>query len=156
PLYPYQIEIGDAILDSVLEGKGLTFTVMLARQMGKNQLSAIIEAYLLTSQPEGTIVKAAPTFKPQVVTSRLRLLSILENPITKRRFWRSLGYMVGVAPTEEERELQTGPRIMLFSAGPESNIVGATANLLLEIDEAQDVSIEKFDKDLRPMASTSN
>lgn len=156
PLYPYQIEIGDHILDSILENRGLTFSVMLARQMGKNQLSAMIEAYLLTCMPEGTIVKAAPTYKPQIVNSRLRLLSMLENPITRDRYWRSFGYMIGVAPAQEKKEAQTGPRIMFFSAGPESSIVGATASLALEIDEAQDVSIEKFDKELRPMASTQN
>ena len=47
PLYPYQLEIGEAILDSVKNNLGLTFTVMLGRQMGKNQLSAVLEAYLL-------------------------------------------------------------------------------------------------------------
>jgi hypothetical protein len=34
--------------------------------------------------------------------------------------------------------------------------VGATANLLLEIDEAQDFSIEKYDRDFRPMGATAN
>src|SRR5205823_14997153 len=51
---------------------------------------------------------------------------------------------------------QVGPRIMFFSAGPESNIVGATSSLPLEIDEAQHVAIDKYDRDLRPMASTTN
>jgi len=45
---------------------------------------------------------------------------------------------------------------MFYSAAPESNVVGATADLLLEIDEAQDVSPDKFDRDYRPMASTTN
>jgi hypothetical protein len=45
---------------------------------------------------------------------------------------------------------------MFFSADPESNVVGATASLLLEIDEAQDVSPDTFDKDFRPMAATTN
>jgi hypothetical protein len=67
--------------------------------------------------------------------------------------------MIGLAPPDpspEELRNQVGPRIMFFSAGPESNIVGATASILLEIDEAQDVAIEKYDRDLRPMASTTN
>jgi hypothetical protein len=45
---------------------------------------------------------------------------------------------------------------MFLSAQPGSSVVGATASLLLEIDEAQDVSEEKFAKDFRPMASTAN
>ncbi|QBD76190.1 hypothetical protein EPA93_09275 [Ktedonosporobacter rubrisoli] len=60
-LYPYQIEIAEAVIDSVLRGKGLTFSVMLARQMGKNELSAIIETYLLMCMESGSIIKAAPT-----------------------------------------------------------------------------------------------
>jgi hypothetical protein len=60
-LYPYQEEIGDAVLNSVLTGQGGTFSVLLARQMGKNELSSIIESYLLFCMDSGTLVKAAPT-----------------------------------------------------------------------------------------------
>jgi hypothetical protein len=156
PLYWYQEKIGEAILASVRQKRGGTISVMLARQMGKNQLSAILEAYLLACVSEGTIVKAAPTYKPQVITSRMRLLSMLDNPMTRSRTWRSHGYIVGVAPNSAQRASQSGPRIMFFSASPDSNIVGATASLLLEVDEAQDVAGDKFDRDLRPMASTTN
>ena len=156
PLYPYQEIVGDAILDSIIHKRGHTFSIMFARQMGKNQLSAIIEAYLLTCMEQGNIVKAAPTFKPQVINSRIRLLSMLDNPLTAGRTWSSYGYMIGVAPSPEEREAQSGPRVTFFSAGEGASIVGATASLLLEVDEAQDVAIAKFDRDLRPMASTQN
>jgi len=155
-LYPYQEAIGNAILDSVLNKRGLTITVMMARQMGKNEISAVIEAYLLTCMEAGNIIKVAPTFKPQVINSRLRLLSMLENPLTAGRVWRSFGYMIGIAGTKQEVKEQTGPRVMFFSASPDSSIVGATASLLLEVDEAQDVAIDKFDRELRPMASTTN
>jgi len=156
PLYPYQKIIAEAILDSVLHNKGLTFTVMLSRQMGKNQLSAIIEAYLLYCKSEGTIVKAAPTFKPQIVTSRTRLLDMLKGSFLAPQVWTSYGYMVGVAPSAQQSEAQIGPRTIFFSADPDSSIMGATASLLLEIDEAQDVSVDKFNRDLKPMASSTN
>jgi hypothetical protein len=81
---------------------------------------------------------------------------MLETPFTGNRYWKSFGYMIGVSPTPQQRKDQLGPRIMFFSANPDSSIVGATASLLLEIDEAQDVSIEKFDRDLKPMASSTN
>ena len=77
PLYPYQLDIAEAILISVEQNRGWIISIMMARQMGKNQLSAIIEAYLLHRYTEGTIVKAAPTFKPQIINSRLRLMSML-------------------------------------------------------------------------------
>lgn len=155
-MYPYQEIIGQAIIDSVLEKKGLTLTVMMARQMGKNEISAIIEAYLLACMENGTIVKAAPTYKPQTINSRLRLLAMLENPLTANRVWRSYDYMIGVSSNPQQRKDQSGPRVMFFSASPDSSIVGATASLLLEVDEAQNVAIDKFDRDLRPMASTRN
>jgi hypothetical protein len=158
PLYPYQNEIAEAILASVYGKLGRLFTVMMARQSGKNQLSAVLEAYLLACMPGGTIVKAAPTFNPQILHSRLRLLSMLEAPLLRERVWQSQGHLLGVAP-EAKPELvrsHAGPRILFLSAGSESNVVGATADLLLEIDEAQDVVREKFDRDFRPMASTQN
>jgi hypothetical protein len=156
PLYWYQELIGDAILASIRGGHGYTFTVMLSRQMGKNQLSAVLEAYLLCMWERGTIVKAAPTYKPQVINSKQRLLHMLDTPGLRARAWKAEGYMIGVAPNGSSPEEQRGPRALFFSAGPESHIVGATASLLLEIDEAQDVLPEKFDTDLKPMASTTN
>lgn len=158
PLYPYQCEVAEAILDSIEGGHGRIITVMMARQSGKNQLSAVLEAYLLMTRTQGTIVKAAPTFTPQVVNSRLRLLSLLDTPLTRDRVWTSNGYILGLAPRAEAVLLRahSGPRVMFYSASPESNVVGATADLLLEIDEAQDVSVEKFDRDFRPMAATRN
>src|SRR5579885_655420 len=158
PLYPYQNEVAQAVLASICQGQGRIFTVMMARQSGKNQLSAVLEAFLLACMPQGTIVKAAPTFTPQIMHSRLRLLSVLDTPFTRDRIWTSNGYILGLAPTADPALLRThaGPRIMFFSAGPESNVVGATADLLLEIDEAQDVLPEKFDRDFRPMAAVAN
>lgn len=158
PLYPYQNEVAQAVLASICQRQGRIFTVMMARQSGKNQLSAVLEAYLLACMPEGTIVKAAPTFTPQIMHSRLRLLSMLDMPAMRDRVWQSQGHIVGLAPQADPVALRThaGPRVMFFSAAPESNVVGATASLLLEIDEAQDVASEKFDRDFRPMAATCN
>ena len=156
PLYPYQVQVGNAILRSIREGRGDTFTVMFARQMGKNQLSAVLEAFLLFSNTQGSIVKAAPTYKPQIVNSRMRLLSMLEAPIIRERVWKSFGYIIGIASKVNLVDAQSGPRIMFFSAGPESSIVGATASLLLELDEAQDIQVEKYDVELKPMAATTN
>jgi hypothetical protein len=47
-LRPYQVEVDRAVLDSVLNRRGLTFSVEIARQGGKNELSAQIELLLLT------------------------------------------------------------------------------------------------------------
>jgi hypothetical protein len=52
PLYPYQCEVANAILDSIEGWRGRIITVMMARQSGKNQLSAVLEAYLLMTRPQ--------------------------------------------------------------------------------------------------------
>ena len=46
--------------------------------------------------------------------------------------------------------------IHFLSGSPTSSIVGATANLLLECDEAQDIEISKWDKEIAPMAASTN
>jgi len=54
-----------AILESVFNRKGLTFSVEIARQGGKNELSAQLELLLLTlyiTEPQN-LVKCSPTFK---------------------------------------------------------------------------------------------
>lgn len=148
PLRPYQLEPALAIVDSVIHRRGLTFTIMMSRQAGKNELSAQLEAYLLTlySRRGGSIVKVAPTFRPQIVNSLLRLDTILENPLTAGKWATSQGYirMVGKA------------KAFYFSAEVGSSIVGGTASLLLEVDEAQDVDEEKYSRDVRPMGASTN
>jgi hypothetical protein len=157
PLYNYQAEAANAILHSIDNGLGHIITVMMARQSGKNQLSAVIEAFLLFTRKEGVIVKCAPTFNPQTINSRRRLMTMLENPFCSKRIWTSYA-QIGLAPSADMHLVKrhAGPSVMFFSADPASNVVGATADLLLEIDEAQDVGAEKFDRDFRPMASTTN
>src|ERR1051326_5874503 len=130
PLYPYQAEIAGAILASIRGGHGRIFTVMMARQSGKNQLSAVIEAYLLATEAEGTIIKAAPTFNPQIANSRERLRMLLNSCELQERVWSNRS-MVGLAPSADLAQLRRrlGPRVTFYSASPHSNVVGATADL---------------------------
>jgi len=95
-LRPYQIEAGRAILESVMNRRGLTFSVEMARQGGKNELSAQLEVLLLTLflGTGGNLIKCAPTFKPQTVVSMMRLKERL-NDAGYDRFWGAeLGYMI--------------------------------------------------------------
>jgi len=148
-LRPYQLEPARAVVRSVLGREGKIITVMFGRQMGKNETSAQIEAHLLSlfAATGGSIVKAAPSFKPQLITSILRLKDTLDrSPVTRGRWLPQYGYMVRLG----------NATISFLSADPAANVVGATASLLLEIDEAQDVAPEKYDRDFRPMASSTN
>src|SRR5579862_4573607 len=93
PLRPYQLEPAQAILHSVLHHHGLTFCVMMSRQAGKNELSAQLEAFLLLrfQRTQATIVKAAPSFRPQIAESIRRLERCLDNPLSRGLWTRHLG-----------------------------------------------------------------
>ncbi|MBI2872963.1 MAG: hypothetical protein HYY00_07245 [Chloroflexi bacterium] len=147
-LRPYQVEIGHAVLESVLRRRGLTFTVEIARQGGKNELSAQLELLLLTlaMRSGGNLVKCAPTFTPQVRTSIQRLTDRLRDAGYGDLWHTRGGYTVCVGRARQ----------LFFSAEPTANVVGATAHHLLEVDEAQDVEKEKFYKEFRPMGASSN
>lgn len=148
PLREYQLAPARAVVASVLGRRGRTFAVVMSRQAGKNELSAQVEAYLLALHANlgGTLVKAAPTFEPQAVVSLERLAARLDNPLTR-----------GWAVRRHGNTLEVGKaRAVFLSAHPEANVVGQTASLLLECDEAQDVDVDKWDKDFAPMGASVN
>lgn len=148
PLREYQLEPADAILASALHAQGETFAVMMSRQAGKNELSAQLEAYLLNlfRRSGGSLVKGSPTFKPQTLNSILRLCDRMNNPWNHNQYRKREGYIV---------ELDNA-RAFFFSAEPTASVVGATASILLEADEAQDIVPEKWDKDFTPMGASTN
>jgi len=137
-----------AVLDSVFHRRGLSFSVEMARQGGKNELSAQLELLLLTlymAEPQN-MIKCSPTFKPQTVISVMRLKDRL-NDVGFGGIWvAELGYIIRLG----------NARIIFLSADESANVVGNTAHLLLEIDEAQDVSKEKYSKEFKPMGATTN
>jgi hypothetical protein len=148
PLRDYQLAPAHAILDSILYGKGLSFAIVFSRQAGKNELSAQLEGYLLNlfQRRGGFLVKAAPTYRPQLVNSKLRLEEILDNDWNRGKVRTREGYMTFLGRAA----------VVFLSADPSSKVVGATANILLECDEAQDVLEEKWEIDFTPMGASTN
>jgi len=147
-LRPYQIEAGRAVLDSVRRGLGLSFSIEVARQGGKNELSAQLQALLLAlhCSRDASSVKCAPTFEPQGRISLARLRARLQE-----------ARLAPIVSVEAGHIVQVGrARVVFLSAEPDANVVGHTAQLLLEVDEAQDVDEEKFDREFRPMAAAGN
>ncbi len=148
-LRSYQAQAAEAIVDSVLKGRGLSFVVLFPRQSGKNMLQAQLESYfLLLLEEEGAeMVKFSPTYQPQSLNAMRRLELALEgNCLSRGRWKRQAGnhYRLGNA------------RLTFLSAAPGSNVVGATASTLLQLDEAQDIEIAKYDKQIAPMAASTN
>ena len=147
-LRPYQQEVARAILRSIQENKGFTFSVEIARQGGKNELSAQLEVLLLTMfiARGGNAIKCSPTFKPQTVISMMRLKERLDD-FGFAGIWSSeMGYLLKLGAAHQ----------IFLSAEKSSSVVGHTADILLEIDESQDISKDKYTKEFRPMGSASN
>ncbi len=147
-LYPYQREVALAILNSIFGRKGFTFSVEIARQGGKNELSAQLELLLLTlymAEPQN-LVKCAPTFKPQTVISMIRLKDRLNDAGFNALWVAELGYIIRLG----------NARAIFLSADESANVVGNTAHILLEIDESQDVNQGKYTKEFKPMGATTN
>lgn len=147
-LLPYQLEAGIPIIKSVLEHRGLTFTLEIARQGGKNELSAQIELGLLTLCM-GTpinLIKCSPTLVPQSRISMHRLITRLDDEGFAYGWQQEQGHIIRLGMA----------RAIFLSADSSSNVVGNTAHLLLEVDEAQDVGKEKYNKEFKPMGATTN
>lgn len=148
-LRSYQQDVIRAIMASILGSKGLSFVVMFPRQSGKNELQAQLESYLLLlfSQAGAEIVKISPTWKPQTINAMNRLERVLtRNLLTRGRWTREAGYIYRIGQAS----------CIFLSGNPEASIVGHTAGTLLEIDEAQDIEIDKYDKEIAPMAASTN
>ena len=145
---PYQDEIGKAVYESVIHRQGLTFSVEIARQGGKNELSAQLELLLLSvsAAERKNLIKCSPTFNPQTLISMQRLADRFDDVGFAGQWQRESGHII-----------RFGNACAIFlSADKNANVVGNTAHLLLEIDEAQDVDKEKYTKDFKPMGATTN
>ncbi len=145
-LRPYQVEIARALLRLVFRREGGSISVEIARQGGKNELSAQVGLLTLLTHAArgGSAIKCAPTYT-QAAISRERL--------ARRAREAGLGALV----RSEGGALRCGhASARVLSAEPNANVVGHTADVLLEVDEAQDVRPEKFDRDFRPMAASTD
>lgn len=147
-LRPYQVEIMRAVWENIREERGDTLSFMLARQMGKNELVARLQAFLLMrySRAGGAMVHGAPTFNPQALNARARLEECLSRPLWRRRVRGEWGRSVVVGRA----------RVHFVSAEKHANRVGLSAPIALFADEFQDWEPGVFDQDFAPMRSTTN
>lgn len=145
----YQLEPAAAILDSVKNKLGMSFVVMMSRQAGKDELSANLKAFLirLYSHLDVGIVEGNPTYKPQTINAIMRFENRLDANLLTRRRWRKRSDYIR----------RVGHAKVFFLSGDKSaNVVGATASLLLIINEAQDVDPAVFDIRFAPMGASTN
>jgi len=146
-LRTYQLEPAQAISVGVRQG-GEQHVVVFSRQAGKDELLAQTVAFELVRNRKtgGSIVLAAPTFKPQGAAMRERLIDRLKDLGDSVDFTVREGYIVEVGKASAR----------FLSASPLSNVRGQTASLLLVANEAQDIRPEVWDAAFDPMAASTN
>jgi hypothetical protein len=148
-LRPYQEVAIRAVVNGVRKRRGMSFVWIFPRQSGKDEALSILVQYLLAllKNEGGELVFFNPTFKPQTETSMRRLEGHLRsNTVTIGKWKRRSGYIFQI----------DNAFCTYLSADPSAHVVSATANRLLVVNEAQDVGIFKYDKDIDPMAASTN
>jgi hypothetical protein len=149
-LRSYQWPTIQALMEGIESSPGATFTVMFPRQSGKNELAAVLVAYLLRAHAArgGTVVVCAPTLTPQARISfeRVRLTLATAEPEFR-----------GAGPARLAGDtIHVGQASAVFlSASREAHVAGHTASLALIADEAQDIDADWFDRQFRPMAAAT-
>lgn len=150
PLRRYQLPPYYAILQAAEARGSDVIVIRMPRQAGKNEISARAEGAILAyhASTGGQGVKAAPTLQPQALRSQQRLTRWLRGASHSRTWQRLI--------ETRDNTVSLGQASWWFgSAEADAQVVGATASLLLEFDEAQDVATEKHDKDYVPMSATT-
>jgi hypothetical protein len=152
PFRPYQVAPARAVVRSIDRNLGRSFAVVFSRQAGKDELLAQTLAFLLLryQREGGSVVVAAPTFRPQAALMRDRLLTVLREPVLA-------AFGGDEAETRDGYAVTLGRASVRFlSASPEANARGQTADLLLVANEAQDILPDIWDAVFDPMAASTN
>lgn len=149
PLYAYQTRVAQYMMDAVAEQRNEIITLEMPRQSGKNQLAAVAQVAMLARHGKRNVqaVVASPTYKPQIVNSKMRfelMAKRIERRLPFLRYKPSMGYIYKCHQAA----------ILFFSADPSASVVGATASLCMMLDECQDLDRQKIEKDFFPMRAS--
>lgn len=144
----YQTGPADVVIDSCLHQRGLEFLWIFPRQSGKDEAVAQLVTFLLTlfQRVEAGIVHVYPTGQ-QTATGVQRLERRLDNLWTEGRWWQK---------SKPVRRGLGKAQCAFFSGHPSAKAEGATANLLLIINEAQDQDEAVIERRFTPMRASTN
>ena len=147
PLRRYQLGPVHAVLDSVLNRRGLEFLLVFPRQSGKNEAVAQLLAYLLNlfQRVGGNIVYGA--IGANLGMGLERLESRLENP------WNGGKWAKKARP---DRRCLGRAAVVFMSSHPLAVARGQTAHHLLVLDETQDQNGPHIEAVFTPMRAAYN
>lgn len=159
PLRGAQAEIVKRAEKFVCAHEGGVMPIRSARQTGKNETAAVLHRrHLWRRQNHPQIsswVRTAPTFKPQIINSKKRLDELLQLD-AKKKIRHPLFGGKKLSTSEGYIYRFGNATVEFISSGPKANVVGATANECLDMDEAHKVNQAKFDEDFAPFTASTN
>lgn len=159
PLRGPQAEIIKMAEKFVLAHEGGVMPVRCSRQTGKNEIAAVLHRrHLWRRQKASQVsiwVRTAPTYLPQIVNSKKRLKEVLRLD-TKKVIHHPLFHRAKLTQEEGYIWRHGNAAVEFISSGPHANVVGATANECLDMDEAHKIDQKKFDEDFAPFTASTN
>ena len=148
-LRPYQEIAIQAVVNSVRKMRGMSFVWIFPRQSGKDEALAILVQYLLTRCSRTRAGKWCSSTRPSSRKPRRACAGWKTGcdptSLTIGKWKRRSGYIFQM----------NNAFCTYLSADPTAHVVSATANRLLVVNEAQDVGMLKYDKDIDPMAAST-
>jgi hypothetical protein len=147
PLRQYQLTPIHAVLDSVINRRGLEFLLVFPRQSGKNEAIAQMLAYLLNllQRVGGNIVYAAIGANLGMGIERLE--ERLANPWNRGRWAKKV---------RPDRRCLGKAAVIFMSSHPLASARGQTAHHLLVLDETQDQHGPHIEAVFTPMRAAYN
>lgn len=148
PLRPYQLEPANAVIQSCLHSQGSEFLWVFPRQSGKDETIAQLVVFLLTlfQRVDACIVHVYPT-QQQIPIGTTRLQRRLDNLWTAGHWWtKAKPIRLGIGKA----------MCAFFSGHAQSRAEGATANLLLIVNETQDQDEAIVERRFTPMRASTN
>ena len=146
PLKPYQQTIAQAVLESVLHNRGLTFTVEIAHHGGAEEISAHLELFLLSAHALSGARHVKVTPEPSTQAAE-RLTQLLDSRQTAG-LWSQEAHEVRVG---RARQIFFDPTMLERISGS----VGLGPVGLLEIAEAQTMDGDTYRRHLAPLTEGS-
>lgn len=158
PLRGLQGEIIHKVEKFIADHNGGVMPILMSRQAGKNDISAILQRRHLWRRQRSTLpaiwIRTAPTQRPQIVNSKKRLREILQLS-AKNRIGHPLFENAQLIKEEGYIWRVGNASVEFISSGPNANVVGATASTCLDMDEAHKVIKAKFDEDFAPFTANT-
>ncbi len=148
PLRRYQIGPADAVIRSILMKQGLEFLWVFPRQSGKDEAVAQMLAFLLMlfHRTEASVIHSYPTAM-QFAVGVSRLEDRMNNLWMGGSWW---------AKSKPVRRGLNSALCAFFSGHRQARAEGATANLLLVVNEVQDHDEVVVERRFTPMRSSTN